>query len=83
MRLVGATDAFVRLPFLIDGFIKGVVGGLLALAMAWIAYRLINQTLGIESTFFQTGSATLGVVAGGVIGLLGSALSVGRHLRDV
>jgi cell division transport system permease protein len=83
MRLVGATDAFVRRPFLVDGFVKGVVGGLLALALAWIAYRLVDQTLGISSAFFQSGSAALGVLAGGVIGLLGSALSVGRHLRDV
>jgi cell division transport system permease protein len=40
MRLVGATDGFVRAPFLIDGFIKGVIGGLLALLLTWIAYRL-------------------------------------------
>ncbi len=83
MRLVGATDGFVRRPFLVDGFVKGVVGGLLALALAWIAYRLVDQTLGISSAFFQSSAAALGVVAGGVIGLLGSALSVGRHLRDV
>jgi len=83
MRLVGATDGFVRRPFLVDGFVKGVVGGLLALALAWIAYRLVDQTLGISSAFFQSSAAALGVAAGGVIGLLGSALSVGRHLRDV
>ena len=37
MRLVGATDAFVRRPFLIDGLAKGVLGRLLALLMTWLA----------------------------------------------
>jgi len=82
MRLVGATDGFVRFPFLIDGFLKGLVGGLLALFLTWGANWLINHNL-IQTIFFDPGIATLGVIGGGVIGLLGSALSVGRHLRRV
>jgi cell division transport system permease protein len=82
MRLVGATDGFVRRPFLIDGFLKGLVGGLLALSLTWGASELVSRNL-IATTFFDTGTATLGVLGGGVIGLLGSALSVGRHLRRV
>ena len=82
MRLVGATDGFVRLPFLIDGFLKGLAGGLLALILTWGANWLISNNL-IQTTFFDPGIATLGVVGGGIIGLLGSALSVGRHLRRV
>ncbi|MDQ2766420.1 MAG: ABC transporter permease [Gemmatimonadota bacterium] len=82
MRLVGATDGFVRFPFLIDGFLKGLVGGLLALFLTWGANWLISHNL-IQTIFFDPGIATLGVLGGGVIGLLGSALSVGRHLRRV
>jgi cell division transport system permease protein len=82
MRLVGATDGFVRRPFLIDGFIKGVLGGLLALLLAWVAHTLINDYL-IQTQFFDRGTAMLGVLGGGLIGLLGSAASVGRHLREV
>jgi cell division transport system permease protein len=82
MRLVGATDGFVRFPFLIDGFLKGLVGGLLALLLTWGANWLIDHNL-IQTIFFDPGIATLGVLGGGVIGLLGSALSVGRHLRRV
>ncbi|MGH7627673.1 MAG: cell division protein FtsX [Gemmatimonadaceae bacterium] len=82
MRLVGATDAFVRRPFLIDGFLKGVVGGVVALAMAWFAHSLIDRYL-IQTAFFATGTALLGIAGGGLIGLLGSAVSVGRHLQDV
>jgi cell division transport system permease protein len=82
MRLVGATDGFVRLPFLIDGFMKGLVGGLLALLLTWGANWLISHNL-IQTFFFDPGIAFLGVLGGGIIGLLGSALSVGRHLRRV
>jgi cell division transport system permease protein len=82
MRLVGATDGFVRRPFLIDGFLKGLVGGLLALLLTWGANTVISHNL-IQTVFFDPGTATLGVLGGGIIGLLGSALSVGRHLRRV
>jgi cell division transport system permease protein len=82
MRLVGATDGFVRFPFLIDGFLKGIVGGLLALFLTWGANWLISNNL-IQTIFFDPGIAALGVLGGGIIGLLGSALSVGRHLRRV
>ncbi len=80
MRLVGATDGFVRRPFLIDGFLKGLIGGLLALLLTWGANYLISHNL-IQTVFFDPGIAFLGVLGGGIIGLLGSALSVGRHLR--
>jgi len=82
MRLVGATDAFVRAPFLIEGFFKGVLGGVLALVFTWLAHELIDRTL-IETTFFDARTAVLGVLGGALIGLLGSSLSVGRHLRKV
>jgi cell division transport system permease protein len=82
MRLVGATDGFVRRPFLVDGFLKGLIGGLLALLLTWGASAVISHSL-IQTAFFDPGIATLGVLGGGIIGLLGSALSVGRHLRRV
>jgi cell division transport system permease protein len=82
MRLVGATDGFVRRPFLVDGFLKGIIGGLVALLLTWGASAVISHSL-IQTAFFDPGIATLGVLGGGIIGLLGSALSVGRHLRRV
>jgi cell division transport system permease protein len=79
MRLVGATDGFIRGPFLLDGFLKGVLGGVLALAMIWFATDAINRSF-LETSFFSTGTALLGILFGALIGLLGSAASVGRHL---
>ena len=82
MRLVGATDGFVRLPFLIEGFIKGVLGGAAALLLTWIASQLISRYV-IETAFFDSSLAFMGLLFGALIGLIGSAVSVGRHLRQV
>lgn len=82
MRLVGATDGFVRFPFLIDGFVKGILGGALALLLTWFANRLINRYV-IETAFFDRNIALAGIAAGAILGLLGSLVSVGRHLRRI
>ena len=82
MRLVGATDWFVRLPFLLDGVLKGVAGGALALLLTWLAHNLVSRLV-IRTTFFSADIAAAGVLAGAALGLLASALSVGRQLRRV
>ena len=82
MRLVGATDAFIRRPFLIEGFLKGVLGGLLALGLTWFANIVISRNF-IQTEFFSRGLIALGLLGGALIGIIGSSLSVGRHLRKV
>ena len=82
MRLVGATDGFIRRPFLLQGAIKGLLGGLVAVGLSFGAYLLINRYL-LQSAFFTNGQALAIVGLGAVIGLLGSATSVGRHLKRV
>ncbi len=82
MRLVGATDGFIRAPFLIEGFLKGTLGGLLALLLAWTALVVINRFV-VQASFFDQWMGAAGVLAGALIGLAGSALSVGRHLKHV
>lgn len=82
MRLVGATDGFIRSPFLIEGLLKGTLGGLLALLLTWLANSLIGKFV-FSAEFFGSKYAVAGVAAGALIGLFGSAFSVGRHLREV
>jgi len=82
MRLVGATDGFVRRPFLLQGAIKGLLGGTVALGLSFAAYLLINRYL-LQSSFFTQEEAIAIVAFGALIGLLGSATSVGRHLKRV
>jgi len=82
MRLVGATDGFIRRPFLLQGAIKGLLGGAVALGLSFVAYLLINRYL-LQSSFFTQEEALAIVAFGALIGLLGSATSVGRHLKRV
>ena len=82
MRLVGATNAYVRLPYLIDGTVKGIIGGGLAILIAWLANTMITRSF-LKTEFFTTQQMLWGVVAGAGIGLIGSWISVGRHLRRV
>ncbi len=82
MRLVGATDGFIRRPFLLQGAIKGMLGGLVAVGLSFGAYTLINRWL-LQASFFNREQAIAIVGFGMLIGLFGSAASVGRHLRRV
>lgn len=86
MRLVGATNGYIRGPFLIEGAIKGVAGGILAIAMCWITLALFRRTTadtGATLEFFGALQMALIVGFGTTIGLGGSLLSVGRHLKHV
>ena len=82
MRLVGATDGYIRRPFLIEGLAKGIVGGLLALLLTYVTRTIIDRYL-IQTIFFDARVTLLGLLFGAMLGLLGSAFSVGRHLRRV
>jgi cell division transport system permease protein len=82
MRLVGATNHFVRLPYLIDGTLKGLVGGAVAALLAWGTVQLVSRNL-MAAQFFTAEQVVAGIAAGGLLGLVGSWLSVGRHLRRV
>lgn len=82
MRLVGATDGFIQRPFLIEGLVKGLLGGALALLLTWFASSLITRYF-IQTEFFDLQLALLGLLGGALIGVVGSAVSVGRQIRRV
>ncbi|MCZ8203524.1 permease-like cell division protein FtsX [Gemmatimonas sp.] len=82
MRLVGATNMFVRLPYLIDGALKGLLGGILAAILSYGTTVVLARSL-MQTQFFDARQLFLGILAGGLLGLLGSWVSVGRHLRQV
>jgi cell division transport system permease protein len=86
MRLVGATNRFIRGPFLLEGAMKGVLGGALAIGMCWATFAIFRKTtgeMGASLVFFEPLHLALMVAFGTGIGLLGSLLSIGRHLRHV
>lgn len=86
MRLVGATDWFIRGPFLLEGTLKGLLGGIVAVALCagvFAAFRAQSIALGTGVLFFGPGQAFLLLVFGVLLGFGGSLFSVGRHLRHV
>ena len=84
MRVVGATNWFVRGPFLLEGALKGILGGVLALSLAFGAYTLFRGAGPLASLiFFRPLDMVLLLLFGVLLGLLGSLLSVGRHLKEV
>ena len=80
MRMVGATNGFIRRPYLIDGILKGIIGGLAALALIALTNNVVSRTL-VATTFFETWMMVAGVGVGALLGFLGSFASVSRHLR--
>jgi cell division transport system permease protein len=83
MRLVGATDGFVRRPFLLEGLLTGVAGGVLALLLLRGAYALVTRLEFVDALFLDTTMALAGIAAGGLLGFFGSAFAVRRHLKHV
>lgn len=91
MKLVGATNWFIRVPFMTEGLLQGLLGSLLAAGVVWILYALIN-TWGsgtTSSNVFTTIQTTTSqmiwtnvvvIVIGGLIGTIGSFIAIRRFL---
>jgi cell division transport system permease protein len=89
LRLIGATESFIRAPFLIEGLLQGFFGGLLALGLLWLMFRLvISQVefplgLSLAEWRFLSSAEAFGLVGLGLLlGLLGSLVSLGRFMRS-
>lgn len=89
MKLIGAPDGFIRRPFLYTGFWYGVFGGLIAWLLVGLALRALagpaQRLAGLYESSFQLAGLTwesglLVLGAGVLLGTLGSAWTVGRHL---
>lgn len=89
MKLVGASDGFVRWPFVFEGLLQGLVGaGLAAIVVIWLNFLFVDWArdalpfVPISSGAVDTLFVLLVLVAVGVaIGVVGSFLSVTRFLK--
>jgi cell division transport system permease protein len=91
MKLVGATNWFIRVPFMLEGFIDGIIGAGLAFGVSYLARNSItsfvasNPLLGRSNGLYVTSTEALytGVavlVVGALVGSLGSGVAVRRFL---
>jgi cell division transport system permease protein len=90
MRLVGATRGFIRAPFLIEGFLLGLISAVVSLALVVPGYLYVVERLSDQLQFipFVRDPQLLGQVTGLLftlsllVGLVGSAIAVTQHLRE-
>ena len=91
-RLIGATDGYIARPFYYFGLVQGMAGGLVALAILWLGLAMLN--LGVQDladsygsafrlAFLSRGDALAMIGFAGLLGWLGSYLSVSIHLRQI
>lgn len=91
MKMVGATNGFVRAPFIFEGMILGLFGAVLAFFAQWGVYELILQTIDTGATiqliqvipFKEIWTRVLGAFAavGFLVGTLGSVLAIRKFLQ--
>lgn len=90
LRLTGATNTFIRTPFLMEGVILGILGGLLSLILLFLLIRIfplyLGASMGVFRDFIRFRSLSLSqclslILAGGFIGFLGSLSSLARFLK--
>jgi cell division transport system permease protein len=91
-KLIGGTDAFIRRPFLYTGLWYGLFGGLIATLLIETALLLLQGPVQGLADLYHSGFSLQNLdfatvltllAAGTLLGLLGSWLAVGRHLRDI
>ena len=93
MKLIGATDSFVRAPFIVEGILLGLIGAAIPLAILYYAYDwILAQLLGRFGVLRTMADALptmeqvfryilpVGVILGVGIGLTGSIITVRKHL---
>ena len=94
MKYVGATNAFIRMPFFVEGMITGFVAGVGAFFVTWAAYTsiynlvvgqsMLMSTFGIGSIIpfehIRISLMVAYIIAGALIGALGSVISTRRHI---
>jgi len=85
MKLVGATDRFVRRPFLVEGIVQGSLGGLVAGGVVWGLYRGFLQQIDHTPLSFHIELGLVGgLIAGGVLlGWVGSYFAARRFIQNV
>lgn len=95
MKLVGATNTFIKLPFVIEGMLIGLISALLAFGFLWVAYDYAMQYMTQNPTTWLEIAANNLIdfkdisyymmagfaIAGSGLGIIGSSLFIRKHLK--
>lgn len=93
MKLIGATDSFVKAPFVVEGVIIGIIGSVIPIAIIYFAYEYVVEYIGTKLSFFGTGSmfipmqdvftilVPVSLLLGIGIGFVGSRITLRKHVK--
>ena len=93
MKYVGASNSFVRAPFLIEGFVIGILGAIISSVVAVCIYGYIHENMRNTMSLFETSNmliptqdiaivlSIIFLAIGTIIGIVGSAISIKKHLK--
>ena len=93
MKYVGATDWFIRWPFVIEGIIIGIIGSIIAIIICIFGYSesisiiyekvpIIKNYIEFKNTFdIFLAIAPVTIILGALLGVIGSVNSIKRHLN--
>jgi len=95
MKYVGAKNSFIRIPFIVEGFLLGLISAVLAFTLVWVGYYYLTKpitediSLWLQSAFdsiipFKEIALNLALffgVCGILIGTIGSAISIRNHAK--
>lgn len=95
MKYVGATNAFIRIPFFIEGMFTGLIAGIISSVATWIVYTKFIDILSQEMTMWKAFGisefipydtiwlkvSAAYLIAGAFLGALGSVISTRKHLK--
>ncbi|MBQ7088726.1 MAG: permease-like cell division protein FtsX [Clostridia bacterium] len=90
MKSVGATDSYVRFPFVVEGLILGVVSGGVGYGLIALVYQAITDNLTFDNPLLKLvpfsdrwGVLLFGFLVGGMlVGVCGSAISMSKYLKQ-
>ncbi len=91
MKMVGATDSFIRFPFVVEGFILGMLGAVIAFFLEWGLYNFLEKKIAVVDTlqliqivpFHEVVEfvALAYALTGFAVGVVGSLLSIRKFLK--
>lgn len=91
MRLVGSSNTSIRLPFVFEGFLLGVIGSFIPMIITVYGYFILHEKVGSSSTFsivelikpfpFVFYTSLVLLVIGALVGMIGSARAVRKYLK--
>ena len=91
MKMVGATDSFIRFPFVVEGFILGMLGAVIAFFLEWGLYNFLDSKIAVVDTLQLIQVVPFNEVVelvalayaltGFAVGVVGSLLSIRKFLK--